>query len=140
MRLNIPLKQGTFIKLPEVIYAHEERVELSFSSDIYDLKALSVVATNGKRELKKVLRGEAMDITELCTVGELNLTVALMNADTAVKRWRLEPIIIKEADDEMLLIPAVEAMRGELTDLRGELETTKEALKELYTIINDKSI
>ena len=140
MRLNIPLKQGTFIKLPEVIYANEERVELSFSSDIYDLKALSVVATNGKRELKKVLRGEAMDITDLCTVGELNLTVSLMNADTAVKRWRLEPITVKEADDEMLLIPAVEAMRGELTDLRGELETTKEALKELYTIINDKSI
>lgn len=140
MKIEINLQTATFVKMPVVLLAAEEKIEISFASSVYRLTCLAGEARCGDKVKKFVTRGEAVDITDLCVAGELNITVSLVGGDEKLKTWRLEPLLLKEIDGELRAIPAIEDMKTELAVLRYDLGTVKSALAELTALVKDNSI
>lgn len=61
--------------------------------------------------------------------GELHIGFKQVENGNVIKEWRAERVTLRKLDDEYKVIP-------ELVMLRNELTTVKQALKELYKLIN----
>ncbi len=141
MILEFKLKSPTFIKMPVKLIAHEEKVELSFSSDIYTLSCISGVVRCNNLVKEFVTRGDLVDITSLCqNAGVLEIYFSLVQDGIKLKSWRVEPYRLIECEEEIKAIPAIEDMRQEITLLRYDIGVMKNAISELSEIIKNQTI
>ena len=108
-------------------------VSLRFMSDVYVLSTLSVCVKNGVISRKFTVKsGEEMDITELFSLaGKVEISVSMILNGTAVKNWRIEPIIAVEVEHTFVAIPELEALKNEITHVKA-------AIKDIAAILSDK--
>lgn len=137
MTIDINLKANPFIKMPCQLYTHEKEVILNITSEIYSLNTLSVSLSDGKHSKTIIIHGEPLDITEFFRAGKLDIQFTLIENGEKLKTWRVEPLYLKEIDEEILSVPAIDKMQEELEQTKAELEKLKTALVELYSKTNE---
>ena len=137
MKIEINLKANPFVKMPVQLYEHEQSVLLHFVSDIYPLNVLGVYLKSGDREKNIVTHGEDVEITDFCRAGQLDIQISLLERGEKVKTWRLEPLILKEAEGGLISIPGLDEMQAQISALSDGLERTQLALAELNSKINE---
>lgn len=141
MDINFNLKSNPFIKMPVKLFAHEENVWLTFTSDTYTLSCLSGIAKCNGVVKEFVTRGEAVDITALCqNAGVLEISFSLINRGEKLKTWHVEPVNLVEIDEEIKMIPAIEDMRQEVAILRYDVGLLKSAISELSEMIKNQTV
>lgn len=130
MTIDINLKANPFIKMPCQLYAHEQEVILSITSEIYPLKTLSIDLSDGKNHKTVITHGEPVDITQYFRAGKLDIQISLVEKGEKLKTWRVEPLYLKEIDGKILSVPQIDKMQE-------EIQTLRLALAELHSKINE---
>ncbi len=130
MEIKLSLERNRSVRISGVAIADEE-VVLSFESGAFNLDNLVVNVSNGKESIRREVKGRVLDISPLCKVGcviEINAEITLK--DKTVKKWDIEPLVIRECEGKSQIYP-------EIVLLREEVATMKKIIKELNTKIND---
>ena len=135
---------GGFLENREpFIVADNEDLILSFDTT-YCLDKAYIVLKNGTVTRKEKLNNPYAVARELLFAGTLQIEVDLIVGDTRVKRFVLEPLVIKELDGNLVGLPELEevkqrdeargeelkAIREELAKVRSEREEEQRNYKE----------
>lgn len=125
MKIKVTLGAASFAKHHEIITVPEEKVEIAFSSPIYQTDGLIIhVRKDNALKAFKATDG-AVDITEFCkSAGLVEMTATLEARGKAAKVWQIEPLVVTEIADGFAVVP-------ELVAIRKEVETIKQALVEI---------
>ena len=115
-----------------------EKLEVVFGSTVYMMSNLSLVITvkNGDKQKQfKAHKGNdfTIDITEMLTMGEIDMEISACVRGESVKNWRVPNIIIREIEHKFALIPEIE-------ELKATINLQANAIKELKNIIEDKGV
>lgn len=128
MEHKITLGASKFVGMQEQFNA-KEQVILVFESSEYELDELRVTITDGASTYLHTLTGARFDITDYCTKeGILEIAADLVKKGSVVKRWLIEPFVVRENGGTYELIP-------EIALLRNEIRTMKQIIKELNSKI-----
>jgi hypothetical protein len=128
MEHKITLGASKFVGMQEQFNA-KEQVILVFESSEYELDELRVTITDGASTYLHTLTGARFDITDYCAKeGILEIAVDLVKKGSVVKRWLIEPFVVRENGGTYELIP-------EIALLRNEIRTMKQIIKELNSKI-----
>ena len=90
---------------------------------------------NGEKAGKfKVHKDDKLiDLKEFLFAGKSEMTVAMLVSGEPVKKWSVEPIIVKDTGIEAEAVPEIE-------ELKAELARTKKALAELTASIQNDTL
>lgn len=113
-----------------------DTLEVTFTSNVYKMANLVLIVTakNGdaKRQYKASAKNDyTIDLTELLTLGAIDIEVSACIKGEAVKNWRVPSIFVKEIEHKFELIPEVE-------ELRNALKLQAKAIKEITEIIENQ--
>ena len=101
-----------------------DTLDLIFTSE-YALPELLIVARNGdKTEKTKTTDGTYTVPASLLFVGTIEISVTLIARGEVVKKWNLEPILIKEIDGDFTAYAAFETMQAQIAELFRRTEIT----------------
>lgn len=125
MTIKINLSANSFATHNEIITNLEEKVEIAFSSPIYQTDGL-IIHVRKDNVLKPIkAKDGVVDVTEFCkSAGLVEMTATLEARGKAAKVWQIEPLVVTELPDGFAVVPELEAMRK-------EIETIKQALVEI---------
>ncbi len=125
MTIKINLSADSFAKHHEIITTLEEKVEITFSSPIYQTDGLIIHVRKDNALKAFKATGGVVDSTEFCkSAGLVEMTATLEARGKAAKVWQIEPLVVKELDGGFAVIP-------ELVAMRQDIETIKKALVEI---------
>ena len=112
-----------------------DTLTVRISSGCYHIDTLIISVKNGEKTGKfKIHKDDKLiDLKEFLFAGKIEMTVAMLVAGEPVKRWSIEPIIIKDAGIETEAVPEIE-------ELKAELARTKKALAELTASIQNDTL
>ena len=104
-------------------------------SGCYHIDTLIISVKNGEKTGKfKVHKDDKfIDLKEFLFAGKIEMTVAMLVSGEPVKKWSVEPIIIKDAGIEAEAVPEIE-------EVKAELARTKKALAELTASIHNDTL
>lgn len=101
-----------------------DTLNIVFASE-YALPELLIVARNGdKTEKAKTTDGTYTVPASLLFAGTIEISVSLIARGEVVKRWNLEPILIKEIDGDFTAYAAFETMQAQIAELFRRTEIT----------------
>lgn len=101
-----------------------DTLEFVFVSD-YALPDLLIVARNGnKAEKTKTTDGTYTVPASLLFAGTIEISVSLIARGEVVKRWNIEPILVKEIDGDFTAYAAFEEMQAQIAELLRRTEIT----------------
>lgn len=101
-----------------------DTLDLIFTSE-YALPELLIVARNGdKTEKTKTTDGTYTVPASLLFAGTIEISVTLIARGEVVKKWNLEPILIKEIDGDFTAYAAFETMQAQIAELFRRTEIT----------------
>lgn len=108
MEAKIVLDSRKFARLPETLIAGQN-VVIALESSIYELGLLGVTISNGAVRDTLVLEGDnKIDLSPyLDRACKIDIKVELIVKGHTVKKWVLEPIVVREIDQEVELIPQI---------------------------------
>ena len=89
----------------------------------------AVCSIGNERTVIKVKDGTLSIPPTFLAPGELHVSLQRVENGEVTKRWRTERVTLRKLDDKYNAIP-------ELVTLQNEVTTIKQALKELYRLIN----
>lgn len=128
MEHKVTLGTSKFVGMQEQFNA-KEQVILVFESSEYELDELRVTITDGASTDLHTLTDARFDITDYCTKeGILEIAADLVKKGSVVKRWLIEPFVVRENGGTYELVP-------EIALLRNEIRTMKQIIKELNSKI-----
>lgn len=140
MKKILTLTASTYVRVGEPIIL-PDTVEIEFESPTYrhNLGVLHVKVSNGAQgKTYKLSERVPLDITEYCThAGVVDITVALVIRGETVKTWRVEPLIIKEVEHTLAVIPEVEEMKAQLAEMQAQLAEMRKAFAEIVTLVRE---
>lgn len=77
-----------------------------------------------------------VNISEMCRkTGTVQMTVLGYDGGVLFRKWRVEPLILRESDESIEAIPQVTEMEERLAQAEQTVITLKQALAELYNIV-----
>ena len=101
-----------------------DTLDFVFTSE-YALPELLIVARNGdKTEKTKTTDGTYTVPASLLFAGTIGISVSLIARGEVVKRWNLEPVLIKEIDGDFTAYAAFETMQAQIAELFRRTEIT----------------
>ena len=101
-----------------------DTLDFVFTSE-YALPELLIVARNGdKTEKTKTTDGTYTVPASLLFAGTIEISVSLIARGEVVKRWNLEPVLIKEIDGDFTAYSAFETMQAQIAELFRRTEIT----------------
>ena len=101
-----------------------DTLNIVFASE-YALPELLIVARNGNKiEKTKTTDGTYTVPASLLFAGTIEITVSLISRGEVVKRWSVEPILIKEIDGDFTAYAAFEEMQAQIAELFRRTEIT----------------
>lgn len=101
-----------------------DTLDIAFASE-YALPELLIVARNGdKTEKTKTTDGTYTVPASLLFAGTIEISVSLITRGEVVKRWNVEPILIKEIDGDFTAYAAIEEMQTQIAELFRRTEIT----------------
>ena len=112
-----------------------DTLTVRISSGYYQIDTLLISVKNGEKTGKfKVHKDDKLiDLKEFLFAGKIEMTVAMLVSGEPVKKWSVEPIIIKDAGIEAEAVPEIE-------EVKAELARTKKALAELTASIQNDTL
>lgn len=118
MNMTVHLTASPVAKVPlEGALVLPDTIEVNFSSE-YALPELLIAARNGdKIEKTKVTDGHYTVPAALLFAGCVEVSISLISRGEVVKRWNLEPIIIKEIDGDFTAYAGFEDMQAQIAEL-----------------------
>lgn len=118
MNLTVTLEHSPVAKVPmEGALVLPDSIDITFASD-YALPELLIVSKNGdKTEKAKVTDGHYTVPASLLFAGCVEVSVSLILRGEVVKRWSLEPILVKEIDGDFTAYAGFEEMRSQIAEL-----------------------
>ena len=131
MEAKIVLDSRKFARLPETLIAGQN-VVIALESSIYELGLLGVAITNGSRSDTLVLEGDnKLDISPyLDHACRIDIMVELIIKGHTVKKWVLEPIVVREVDQDFEVIP-------QIVDYERRLARMEDIIIEFNKKLND---
>lgn len=113
-----------------------DTLEVAFKSQVYKLSNLVLLITVRNGDIKKQYKAMdknnyTIDLTELLTIGTIDLEISACVKGQAVKNWRVPSIFVKEIDHKFELIPEIE-------ELKAQLKLQANAITELKNIIENQ--
>ena len=111
----------------EVFVVCNEPFEIEITGDVENV--YGVCSIDKKRTTIKVKDGKLSIPPDFLEEGELHISLQRVENGEVTSKWKTERVILKSLDGGYEAVP-------ELTLLRDELGTMKQALKELYRIVN----
>ena len=128
LEINITLGALNLVRVNESVIV-PENVSVSFTSQVYSLGTLVGTAKCGKKTKKFKTTGEPVDLSELFTqAGKVDIELSMIAHGEPVKNWRIEPILVKEINHELVAIP-------EITELTERVATLEAGISELITLM-----
>ena len=101
-----------------------DTLDFVFTSE-YALPELLIVARNGdKTEKTKTTDGTYTVPASLLFAGTIEISISLIARGEVVKRWNLEPVLIKEIDGDFTAYAAFETMQAQIAELFRRTEIT----------------
>lgn len=101
-----------------------DTLNIVFASE-YALPELLIVARNGNIiEKTKTMDGTYTVPASLLFAGTIEISVTLIARGEVVKKWNLEPILIKEIDGDFTAYAAFETMQAQIAELFRRTEIT----------------
>jgi hypothetical protein len=115
-----------------------EKLEVEFISTVYNIGNLALVITakNGNKQKKykaNAINNFTIDISEMLTMGAVDLEISACIHGETVKSWRVPSLIIRDIEHKFALIPEIE-------ELKATINLQANAIKELKTIIEDRGV
>jgi hypothetical protein len=95
---------------------------------------LVLTVAKGEKVKQYKVKKDPVDITEFFTeAGEVSACLSLSVRGEVARVWQIEPFCAKEIPNGIEVVPEVEALKGEIKQL-------KQALYEINNIITEKEI
>jgi hypothetical protein len=131
MEAKIVLDTRKYARLPETLIAGQN-VVIALESSIYDLGLLGVTISNGAVRDTLVLEGDnKIDLSPYLTHAcKVEIMVELIIKGHTVKKWVLEPIVVREVDQEFEVIPLI-------VDFERRLNRMEDIIIEFNKKLND---
>lgn len=140
MKKILTLTASTYVRVGEPIIL-PDTVEIEFESPTYrhNLGVLHVKVSNGVQgKTYKLSERVPLDITEYCThAGVVEISVALVIRGETVKKWSVEPIIVREVEQTYELVPEIEQMKRENAEMQAQLAEMRKAFAEIVTLVRE---
>lgn len=135
MQATLNLTQQRVLRVLDEPVILPDTLTVRISSGCYQIDTLLISVKNGEKTGKfKVHKDDKLiDLKEFLFAGKIEMTVAMLVSGEPVKRWSVEPIIIKDAGIEAEAVPEIE-------ELKAELARTKKALAELTASIHNDTL
>ena len=135
MEATLNLTQQRVLRVLDEPVILPDTLAVRISSGCYHIDTLIISVKNGEKTGKfKIHKDDKLiDLKEFLFAGKIEMTVAMLVAGEPVKRWSIEPIIIKDAGIETEAVPEIE-------ELKAELARTKKALAELTASIQNDTL
>ena len=135
MQATLNLTQQRVLRALDEPVILPDTLTVRISSGYYQIDTLLISVKNGEKSGKfKVHKDDKLiDLKEFLFAGKIEMTVAMLVAGEPVKKWSVEPIIIKDTGINAEAIPEIE-------ELKAELARTKKALAELTASIHNDTL
>ena len=135
MEATLNLTQQRVLRVLNEPVILPDTLTVRISSGCYQIDTLLISVKNGEKTGKFKLHKDdkLIDLKEFLFAGKIEMTVAMLVAGEPVKKWSVEPIIIKDAGIETEAVPEIE-------ELKAELAKTKKALAELTASIQNDTL
>lgn len=134
MIITLNLTVTNYLKHNEVVTLPEDSVELLFKQTAYSVGDLVLTVAKGEKVKQYKVKKDPVDITEFFTeAGEVSACLSLSVRGEVARVWQIEPFCAKEIPNGIEVVPEVEALKGEIKQL-------KQALYEINNIITEKEI
>ena len=135
MQATLNLTQQRVLRALDEPVILTDTLTVRISSGYYQIDTLLISVKNGEKSGKfKVHKDDKLiDLKEFLFAGKIEMTVAMLVAGEPVKKWSVEPIIIKDTGINAEAIPEIE-------ELKAELARTKKALAELTASIHNDTL
>ena len=120
MTIKVSLNGNTraLIDFNEPIVLPENKLVLSFGSDIYNLSTLHVGVKNGEQVMfAKLNPGAEFDITPLLIPGVIEIDISMLKKGEVVKTWRVPDIFVKDINHSFEVTPEIAEIRGALKEI-----------------------
>ena len=135
MEATLNLTAQRVIRLLDEPVILPDTLTVRISSGYYHIDALIISVKNGEKTGKfKVHKDDKLiDLKEFLFAGKIEMMVAMLVSGEPVKKWSVEPIIIKDAGIEAEAVPEIE-------EVKAELARTKKALAELTASVQNDTL
>ena len=135
MQATLNLTQQRVLRVLDEPVILPDTLTVRISSGCYQIDTLLISVKNGEKTGKfKVHKDDKLiDLKEFLFAGKIEMTVAMLVAGEPVKKWSVEPIIIKDTGINAEAVPEIE-------ELKAELARTKKALAELTASIHNDTL
>lgn len=113
-----------------------ETLEVTFISQVYKMANLVLLITAKNGDIKKQYKASdknnyTIDLTELLTIGAIDLEISACVKGQAVKNWRVPSFFVKEIEHKFELIPEIE-------ELKKALNLQASAIQDIMKIIENQ--
>lgn len=113
-----------------------ETLEVEFISQVYKMANLVLLITAKNGDMKKQYKASdknnyTIDLTELLTIGAIELEISACVKGQAVKNWRVPSFFVKEIEHKFELIPEIE-------ELKKALNLQAKSIQEIMKIIENQ--
>lgn len=138
MKFTLKANATNFIAIDEKVATTDEKTTVEVIANFpYERLVLSVVSPNGKRRYDA---SAPMDITaSLKTPGKVSMELFQYVGAEIVKKWTVEPFIVKENDDgKYKPVPQIEELRGRIDKNDEQISLLKQAVSELYKLLTER--
>ena len=135
MQATLNLTQQRVLRVLDEPVILPDTLTVRISSGCYHIDTLIISVKNGEKTGKfKVHKDDKLiDLKEFLFAGKIEMTGAMIVAGEPVKKWSVEPIIIKDTGINAEAVPEIE-------ELKAELAKTKKALAELTASVQNDTL
>lgn len=128
MKITLECKASSFVPL-SVSAGEGDEVKIEIVSSYELKKSGRVLVKNAEKSALYVIGDNTIDISSFCEkAGKVEIEVVNTVDGEIVRRWTVEPLLVKNIDGEFRPIPQITAMEAEIALL-------KSAIKEITKII-----
>ena len=138
MKKILTLTASTYVRAGEALLL-PDKLEIAFESPTYRLGTLLVKVENDEQGKQyKLSDNTPVDITAFAQkAGEVRISVALVIRGETVKKWSVEPIIVREVEQTYELVPEIEQMKRENAEMQAQLAEMRKAFAEIVTLVRE---
>jgi hypothetical protein len=138
MKKILTLTASTYVRSGESLLL-PDKLEIAFESPTYRLGTLLLNVENDEQSKQyKLSDNSPVDITAFAQkAGEVRISVALVIRGETVKKWSVEPIIVREVEQTYELVPEIEQMKRENAEMQAQLAEMRKAFAEIVTLVRE---
>lgn len=129
--IKLYANKGKFINNNEFIKVDNDILEIEVENNFNANVELYGILKNGSFEKRLKFNKFSLEIPQdFIKLGELHITIIIVNNNNEIGRYAVVPLIIKKLDGEIIII-------NEIEDFKNDIEKIKTEFKRLENIVLD---